>query len=131
MVSLQKESEWEDRFYRLLVSKPGDYRKEKWTVPYVNVSADTLKKFISFAIDTAVSNREKEIAEDVEKKKVPKDLWGKGTELSEMDKGFNQALDEVLSILKHQPSLTSNHGLSIKGYETNPWRLPQPTGGKL
>lgn len=58
-MSLQKKSDWEKRF------------DEKWThQASVMFERENIKDFIKEAIDTAVSKREKEIAEEVEKKRT-------------------------------------------------------------
>lgn len=85
MTSLQ--SEWEKEFIKLLV----EYNEKKVLV------------FIERVRDEAVSNREKEIAEEVKKMKYTheqiKDIglaWQ-----GHPCVGANDALDKVLSILKH------------------------------
>ena len=77
MVSLQKESEWE----------------KKWNDGVRPCAWDEVADFVA----SAVSNREKEIAEEVKRKIYDQspDEW------SEYADGHDNALKEVLQLLKH------------------------------
>jgi len=102
MTSLQKESEWEQEFDTVFAydDEYGFYRVSEGS----HVDAGEMKLFISKAIATAVANREKEIAEEVNKleKEMPdrideEDVPG----VTDQVIGFNKALEQVLQIIKH------------------------------
>lgn len=104
----QKESEWEGELKELLT----DYKDAEISWGYgdpedVTNAIGDIKDFIRQTIDTAVSNREKEIAKEVEKGIISRDGFCKKAhrdpcEGCAYNSGINDALNNVLSILKHQ-----------------------------
>lgn len=96
-MSLQKESEWEKRFEEKFPQKLvefGDY----YEVEYGN----EIKSFIREEITTAISTREKEIAEEVEGRKSKPSYGAYTTQDAKVFwEGKDAAFDEVLQILKH------------------------------
>lgn len=90
----QKESEWEEQLKRLQMAL------------YVSVPADVAEdacKRINTIITAAVSTREKEIAEEVEKlsEKNLERLNYKGNRMTTGQTWYQNALKDVLKILKH------------------------------
>ena len=81
--SPQKESEWEKEFKEFFGNTTDPNKFTEF------LSFREVKEFIGLAIDTEVSNREKEIAEEVVKLGVDSDETNK------------ISVDGVLSILKH------------------------------
>jgi hypothetical protein len=85
--SLQKESEWELKLQEKI-------KENKFVTPSSHLDVEEIKSFIR----ETLSNREKEIAEEVEKlSRVPL-FEPKETALAVI---YNEAIKDVLSILKH------------------------------
>ena len=109
----QKESEWEERFDEVFckdgmlelvaLMKRNNLLKENIDITVTGKRS----QFLSF-IKELLSNREKEIAEEVEEMRRESRVKGiktfdraVGHIVDTWNEGYNQALDDVLSILKH------------------------------
>lgn len=99
-MSLQKESEWEENLKKSFL-KELDFLSDHWVngddkppFSFGGWREEVANEFVKIA-KTAVSNREKEIAEEVEKMKT----YTGGSSVNEKDKRVNKA--EVLKIIKH------------------------------
>lgn len=86
----QKESEWEKEFYEKFVDDHGMVTR---------VYGIDLENFVKHQIDTEVSTREKEIAEEVKKKRQVGITYNNTCENGGL---YNEALDDVLKILNHK-----------------------------
>ena len=83
-MSLQKESEWELKLQEKI-------KENNFVTPSSHLDVEEIKSFIR----ETLSNREKEIAEEVKKMKETEETIGG------MALGYNTAINEVLQILKH------------------------------
>ena len=99
MTSLQKESEW-DGVFQLVMEDIG--KRYRVSDDLADILSDSLSKHLPEAITTAISQREKEIAEEVEGRKSKPSYGAYTTQDAKVFwEGKDAAFDEVLSILKH------------------------------